>query len=781
MVDTIVQLPTPTGGPASSVNQAIWSHNGKYLLVGAAVTPFARMFKRVGDTLTALANFTSGQPTAYVTQQDWGFNDNVFLCNWLNSSNYGNVYSNPNNDTFSLVTAGNGVSGQAYRYTPDGTMRWDCQDTVDLLRIFVSNPTTGALGAQYTKTWTGAAASAPSVGVKDAAITSDNKIVALGTARNGTTLQVYDITALNATSATITLSRRPTPTQLFNSNISSIKWHPNNRHLSANTGSTTAGEAGCHVFDVPATPGAAFTRIALLTGASATEQCRNAEWSADGTLLLVTFATNFRIYHFDASTGTFSTPTIFNLTPLSIQAVWGSMYQLDSTTCYIAIGAFSSTPTMTWYKLTVSAPNPDVNANVSIPMISPKASIVVNPPLNVRATIPMIKPQAIITSYVQDFPATQPYRLLSQVVVAPGDAEFTQAPYAGDPLLIDAVYANYGAAIDAHEYTSYTIGAVYSGYQALLRDQSEGIIDAVYAGYEAAIVLSNPAWTLTIDGTYASYEASLDGDWPFGTLIDAVYSEYGAAIDANIPYALDITAAYAGYQAFIDGDIPQGALITAQYPGYQALITGKTLHADTSIVAIYAEYGAALDATQIPAIRAVYPTYSAAIDGDVQSAFGITALYPTYSAAIRGQFPIAPRIAALYPVYGAALQARSAFMLDANVRYAGYQASLYMTVPTVPTSIDAMYPTYGAQIITHYYQPEYIDAVYPSYAADLVGDIGHPLEINIGAVYQGYVASLTLLLYEQIFIDAVYPTYGADIEVQYIPKRKRQIYLVQPV
>lgn len=341
-IATLTRLAALSDLPASGGAQSAFSPDGTYLALGASVTPFARVFKRTGDSFASLGNFPSNQPTVSTYKPEWHSDGNKLILNWLNASNYQNQYLR-SGDVFNYQFGVLGTQSGAVRVTQDRTMVFCFLQVAPWVRIFNLN-SDGTIGLSYTITWSGGT---PTSSVLDGTMSSDNKKVVLGMNAQTECVRVYDVTAINTTSATITLTKRAASAdQTVSASVNNMKFNADNKHLAVSRNDSTSGQAGARIYNVPDAAGTAYTLANRITGFSATEVSRSVAWNAAGTWLLAAFGSNVKLIPYDVTTDTYG---MFQTMDVPVSAIISADISADGN--YVSVVS-SNAPVLTTFKVT---------------------------------------------------------------------------------------------------------------------------------------------------------------------------------------------------------------------------------------------------------------------------------------------------------------------------------------------------------------------------------------------------------------------------------------------
>lgn len=642
----ISKLTDPSGTPATGGTNAAFSPDKKYVMYTAANSPFGRMYRRDTDVLTPLANFATGQPSATCSYPFWTFDGKSINLMWLSGSNYQHLYNNLNNDTFPLLNDLNGVQTRISRWSPDNNLIWTCQQATTWFRMWTTSGANHQLGTQVTINWNG---NPPTSSVTDAAISPDMKKLAIATGIGGSAIQIYDILALNIGAATMSVSRRaPDATAPPNGQfIRSLEWHPNSIHLAATLDTASAGQAGLHIYRVPISIGAAWTRLATLTGASATERCNAAKWSSKGNVIGA-FASNIRYFPFDATTETVGTVVMPNVAPPT------TLQDVDITSDETYIVAVSSTsPTLTFFKVR------DTNAvtvHGTLPVITGHALLDQKPSVRAHGVLSPILGKSTINQYTIEYPAALPFRLVApDLYFAPPTPLWSQSELVG--AIIGDDYGKYNAAMTTEMTYSATISGDYGKYDANLFEHFIAFIDSDYGKYNATLSVEELTAQVTIVSDYGKYETDLTEIVVPDMNIDAVYGNYDASLFGGPRNDISIDNTYGSY----DAELMSSAI--------------------ANILSTYGTYDAALavDVDVGVSIVSSYGQYTATLLGSAEISANIDNTYGKYQAVISAQVS-GGNIKSTYGKYQADISALLGNFIDVNNSYGKYTASLSATV-----------------------------------------------------------------------------------------------------
>lgn len=103
-VPSLLQLPDPALLPAGIARGAVWSPNGTYCVVHLAVSPYIIIYKRVGETLTAIPTASRPSPTGETRCGTWTSDSAYYIYGQASPSPFMRTFHNNGDDTFTAVT-----------------------------------------------------------------------------------------------------------------------------------------------------------------------------------------------------------------------------------------------------------------------------------------------------------------------------------------------------------------------------------------------------------------------------------------------------------------------------------------------------------------------------------------------------------------------------------------------------------------------------------------------------------------------------------------------------
>ena len=619
---TFSQLSVPAGWTTGIGRNVAWSPSGDYLIAAASATPFAKVFNRVGDVLSS-GTALSPLPTADTTIAEWaGTVDQSFALYYFANPNYTHPYT-MSGGAATKVSDINGYASGVNRYSPDGQFLLLPYQSPSWLRIYKNNPATGVISTNYSITSYGGTGVAPNTTVWDVAFSPDNSKMVLGTLRASHTVQAYDVTSRDDSGGTIAFNHHGYDnTFILNAQITCIKFHPTNpRYFIVCSTSAASGFAGVHLYDFGTSTSSGLKKIATLTGQSATEVAMNAEWSADGTMLLAAFAGTMAVWSFDETTATFSNKATQTISSYA-SSHRCSLHKVNDTTSYAAVAHSTSAlnSQMTFWKINNISP---LDARAQVPAIGAKAVLSNRLKVIAKAGLQAIGAKAQLNNYTLEYPAAVPFeenppdiyldafqppwteaQINGVAISSDYGAQITDittkitfsATIAGDygkqdaflleayPITIDVSYGAQMADVNVDVLADYV--DINSDYGAQIVDISEIVVPNAHINYDygaqitdilvgmdaAPVILSDYGKQLTdietsgpviISYDYGKQEADVEVEDPIGVIVAETYGKQLTDISAALPITVNIAETYGKQLSDISASLSGGTIDTS--------------------------------------------------------------------------------------------------------------------------------------------------------------------------------------------------------------------------